>query len=205
MRNDGESGRPARSALWLAGATLTLFVVSSTLGMVAARWFYPGAPAVNPLGPTRPSASPRRIARDDAPAGAEDRLASANRDEAPEPLPARPVGACAVAWADNPKGDYVVQVASHAASAPADQHRRRLRAAGVMASVARADVAGRGTVYRVLVGPFVSRRAAEDCLRDLGAEAGVGAWVHREEHLPSPRAPEVIAPSFHASSNGKAL
>ncbi|MCL2724745.1 MAG: SPOR domain-containing protein [Polyangiaceae bacterium] len=58
------------------------------------------------------------------------------------------------------EGGYQLQVSSFRSQAEADQFALQLRARGHKAYVAEAHVAGRGTWYRVRIGPFASQRAA---------------------------------------------
>ncbi len=58
-------------------------------------------------------------------------------------------------------GEYTVQVISYDSPEGADAFAAGLRARGHHAFVMQAEVEGRGTVYRVRVGPFETQREAQ--------------------------------------------
>jgi len=70
----------------------------------------------------------------------------------PEPAPARPTAA---AIPEN--GDWTIQAASFNNKQQADERLAGLRGAGIPARVARVDLGGKGTWYRIQIGGFGSR------------------------------------------------
>lgn len=76
---------------------------------------------------------------------------------AAESAAATPAGPLAAAGRE---GGYQLQISSFRNQAEANQFAEQLRARGHKAHVAEAHVAGRGTWYRVRVGPFSSQQAA---------------------------------------------
>ncbi|MFH1865830.1 MAG: SPOR domain-containing protein [Candidatus Eisenbacteria bacterium] len=79
-----------------------------------------------------------------------------------------------------PGGPYRIMVSSHHREAAAEVEATELGELGVVAEVAAAEVAGRGTWFRVLVSggyPTLARaRAVLDTIRSFGYE---GAWIER--------------------------
>lgn len=77
-------------------------------------------------------------------------------------------------------GEYTVQVISYDSPEGADAFAAGLRARGHRAFVMRAEVEGRGTVYRVRVGPFESMREANEYRRAFEASERMNVIViHR--------------------------
>ncbi|HSN91797.1 MAG TPA: SPOR domain-containing protein, partial [Anaeromyxobacteraceae bacterium] len=81
----------------------------------------------------------------------------------------------AAAPAPPPPGTFSVQVGASRDRAEADRIAGKFRSSG--ARVEEADVPGKGTWYRVRVGSFPTREAAERYLRDLARETGVKGYV----------------------------
>ena len=79
-------------------------------------------------------------------------------------LPSERVGESAPEGHD---GDYTVQVISYDSPEGAHAFAAGLRARGHRAFVMRADVDGRGTMYRVRIGPFETMAAANQYRRDF--------------------------------------
>ncbi|HXH65498.1 MAG TPA: SPOR domain-containing protein, partial [Mariprofundaceae bacterium] len=63
---------------------------------------------------------------------------------------------------------YYVQVASYQDANEAAGVQHRLQGAGFASKIQRADIPGRGTWYRLQVGPYASRDAAGAAQADLG-------------------------------------
>ena len=76
-------------------------------------------------------------------------------------------------------GGYYVQAASFRDANVAAGMQRKLRAAGFASRIQRADVAGRGTWYRLQVGPYASREAADNARIELGKKLHMHGIVHR--------------------------
>ncbi len=85
------------------------------------------------------------------------------RDAALDPLVAEsiPAAPAAQAVAAGHDGEYTVQVISYDSPEGAEAFAAGLRARGHRAFVMRAEVEGRGTMYRVRVGPFETQREAQ--------------------------------------------
>lgn len=115
---------------------------------VLARPFPAGLPAAFAAG-TDTQTLTRTVARDP--------LMAAALPEAPSAPPAR-------AGSD---GEYTVQVISYDSPEGAEAFAAGLRARGHRAFVMRAEVEGRGTMYRVRVGPFETQREAQAYRRDF--------------------------------------
>lgn len=138
--------------------------VAAALAAAAAELAHPDPLETAPPIPAAalPAALPAGVA---AAPGAED-LA---RDAALDPMiaaaiPERAPGAPAPAGHD---GEYTVQVISYDSLESAEAFAAGLRARGHRAFVLRAEVEGRGTVYRVRVGPFETQREAEAYRREF--------------------------------------
>jgi cell division protein FtsN len=139
------------------------------------------APLTAPPPPAKPGKAPRPpdLVRHD--------VASEPRHEAAaEPLPARvetpsaapsPASEASPARAETPTaGGFTVQVAAYNARPPAEALRATLVAAGHDARVVEA-VTGTGVRYRVQVGVFPSRQAAQDAAGRLTAERALSTFV----------------------------
>ncbi len=79
----------------------------------------------------------------------------------------------------DPGGAYVVQALATRDRAAARRLRDRLAARGLLVAVVEGRAAG-GAVYRVRVGRYRERAAAEAVARGIRAAAGVSPWVLRE-------------------------
>lgn len=124
----------------------------------------PAAPAAQPpRADPKPTTRPAPVARSDD--GERALALLEGRDVAPVKPPPRAVE----------KGNFVLQIASYSARGDADGRREKLHAAGVTnAFVQAANVAGREQ-FRLRVGPFPSRDAAQAAqarLRTLGYDNG---------------------------------
>ncbi|MBI2491463.1 MAG: SPOR domain-containing protein, partial [Candidatus Rokubacteria bacterium] len=98
----------------------------------------------------------------------------AARGEEPAPAPRESAAAAAPAPAKDAR--YTVQVAAYKARAPADSLRASLAAAGHDAYVVEGDGPG-GVPYRVRVGSFATREAAQEAAARLGRERSLTAFV----------------------------
>ncbi len=115
------------------------------------------APPVVPVVAALPAALPAGVA---AAPGA----ASLARDAAHDPLIAESIPPTPAAGGAAPAGhdgEYTVQVISYDSPEGAEAFAAGLRARGHRAFVLRATVEGRGTMYRVRVGPFETQREAQ--------------------------------------------
>jgi DedD protein len=125
----------------------------------------------------------------------------APKPEAPEPKPAaKPVATAeastparptslreAIARAERapapqeetaPKGgSYTLQLAASPTRAEADRHVAKLRGKGYAPYVVAAELPGKGTWYRVRMGSFTSKEAAEKFLADFRRETQLTAFV----------------------------
>jgi DedD protein len=121
------------------------------------------APLTAPPPPPRPARTPPRpiepVRRDEAPPAAE-----------PAPRPATPAPVLS--------GDarFTVQVAAYNVRSPAESLRATLVAAGHEARVVEAATPS-GVRYRVQVGTFVTRQAAQDAAARLRAERALPSFV----------------------------
>ncbi len=127
-------------------------------------------------------AAPGEEGRADAPAGA-----AGERDGSGEgvgavaavvpPSGGRPAGGATIS---GPGGSYRIMVSSHHLETSAEVEAAELSEMGVAAEVTAAEIAGRGTWYRVLVSggyPTLARaRAVLDTIKGFGYE---GAWIER--------------------------
>jgi DedD protein len=91
-----------------------------------------------------------------------DALTKAASDAAKIDTPASPNGA-----PPGHEGGYQLQVSSFPTEAEAQSFADQLRARGHKAHVVQANVPGRGTWYRVRIGPFSTQRAAADYRTDF--------------------------------------
>jgi cell division protein FtsN len=114
----------------------------------------------NPASP--PAASASRVPRDPA------SILAAQPDASPATRPA-----------DGPQASFYVQAGAYARTEDAEGQRARLAMMGLTARVTEREQSGR-TIYRVRLGPFDSREAAEDKQGQL-AGAGVEANLVRVE------------------------
>ena len=89
---------------------------------------------------------------------------------APAPAPAPPSGTDQARKAQ-PKGKYVVQVASYQSKGEAEAVRERLTDAGFPAYIVEGVIKEKGTMYRVRIGRHLELSTAEE----LAAKAGKNA------------------------------
>lgn len=140
------------------------------------------APTPTPTPPPKPTPPPR------TPAKPEPRVESKPEPRTPKPearsddgaramalLEGRPAAPAKPAPAAAPNGNFVLQIASYTASGDAQGRRDKLHAAGVTnAFVEQANIGGKQQ-FRLRVGPFPSRDAAQAAqarLRTLGYDNG---------------------------------
>ena len=129
----------------------------------------PGKPAPRPARPAEPAA--RKDETAEAP-----RLPDLM---VPPPEPARPEPPAAVvasAAPDAATSRFTVQVAAYNARPPAEALRATLAASGHEARVVEA-VTSTGVRYRVQVGSFSTRQAAQDAAARIGAERALATFV----------------------------
>jgi cell division protein FtsN len=144
---------PARTPAPVAGASAA---ASAPAGPAL-----PGAPA--PSGPAVPLDAGAGKGAVAAPAAAATAPAAAPKT-APPPKPAAPV-----------KGAWVIQVGSTQERFEAERIAARFASRGARVSVA--DVPGKGRWYRVRMGSFDTREAADRYLRDLEKTTGARGFV----------------------------
>jgi len=75
------------------------------------------------------------------------------------------------------EGSVAIQVGSYNDKAQADERVAKLKAAGVDAHVVKANLAGKGTWYRVQAGPFTSRAEADRYGKQLKANGTVQDFI----------------------------
>jgi cell division protein FtsN len=133
------------------------------------------APLTAPPPPAKPGKAPRPpdLVRHDV-------ASEPRHDAAAEPSPAvapPPASEAPPARAETPgAAGFTVQVAAYNARPPAEALRATLAAAGHDARVVEA-VTGTGVRYRVQVGAFASRQAAQDVASRLTAERALSTFV----------------------------
>jgi DedD protein len=76
-----------------------------------------------------------------------------------------------------PRGDWCLQVASLPTRADADREVARLAKQGWAAYVVEADVPGKGHFFRVRIGGYETRAAADQALADFKRKTGAAAFV----------------------------
>lgn len=76
----------------------------------------------------------------------------------------------------DPRGRFLLQVASFRKSRSAEEMKARLAMRGLQAEVVEAEIEDRGTWYRVRLGPYSDRSAAEEVKSRL-AEAGMRSLI----------------------------
>jgi cell division septation protein DedD len=135
----------------------------------------PPAPSATPTPasatPTPASATPTPASATPTPASASATPAPAKKPEPPTPAPAaKPVEAAPPA--DRP---WTVQLA--AAQDRAEAERTAARFAVLNPRIEQAEVPGKGRFWRVRVGAFETRQAAERYLRDVARETGAKGFV----------------------------
>ncbi len=79
-----------------------------------------------------------------------------------------------------PQGDYAVQVGSFAANADANKMKKRLLDKGYPAFVVEADLGQKGVWYRVRVGPYADRPAAEQVQALVAEREKIKGFVSRQ-------------------------
>lgn len=72
---------------------------------------------------------------------------------------------------------YTIQVSSHAERQTAEEDVRRMKQSGFAAFIVISELQGKGTWYRVRVGRFTNRDAAEKLQKDIQAKLGMESIV----------------------------
>ena len=75
---------------------------------------------------------------------------------------------------------YTVQVASYPEKQLADDEAKKMRSRGYAAFVVSSDVPGKGTWYRVRLGSFTNKAAAEKLAKDIHAKVGISSIITLE-------------------------
>jgi cell division septation protein DedD len=136
-----------------------------------------------PAPPPAPELRFEQVLTGDAPPAAPPSdLGAAPAPEAPkpvakEPAKALPSATALLAAADAKAGEWAVQAASLPTRADADAFVKKLSSRGVSPYVVEAEVPGKGTYYRIRVGRFASKDAADRYLADFKRETGLPAIV----------------------------
>jgi len=128
----------------------------------------PTAPPPNPSEPLPKPAPPPKAAAEPK----NDKPAATPAPSAPVPLPA-----AQAAVSTSQGGRFTVQVAAFKDSSSADQLVGRLRAKGYPVYALRSDTPDGPALYRVRVGAFANRAAAEKVLKKLGSDQIKGMVV----------------------------
>jgi cell division protein FtsN len=125
----------------------------------------------------RPAERPREIAAEPPPAAPApaDAATAPARSELPPVEPSAPPPSLAAVTADG-GARFTIQVAAYNARTPAEALRATLAAAGHDARVVEAATST-GVRYRVQVGAFVTRPAAQDAATRLSAERALATFV----------------------------
>jgi DedD protein len=79
--------------------------------------------------------------------------------------------------AANPKLRYTVQVSSHQEKHAAEDEVKRMKQSGFAAFIVTTDLPGKGTWYRVRMGSFSKKDAAEKLQQEILAKAGLSSIV----------------------------
>jgi len=95
------------------------------------------------------------------------------------PQPAR--GAARAAGGGDADGEFMLQVISYGARVQADAFTNKLREHGHDAFVEVSEVSGRGRTYRVRIGPFKSKAAADTYRREFEEREHMNTIVVRKE------------------------
>jgi septal ring-binding cell division protein DamX len=133
----------------------------------------PPAPAPEPVVPAAPAAVAKPVP-EARPA------AEAKPAPAPKALPsaAEALASHDAREANKAGGEaFTVQAASMPSRGEADAFASKLRAKGLSPQVVSADIPGKGTFYRVRIGRFQSREAADRYLKDFKRETGQSGYV----------------------------
>lgn len=75
---------------------------------------------------------------------------------------------------------YTVQVASYPEKQLADDEAKKMRSRGYAAFIVPSEVPGKGTWYRVRLGSFTNRAAAEKLAREIHAKVGISSIITLE-------------------------
>jgi cell division septation protein DedD len=121
--------------------------------------------------PKREAPEPAKVAKSEPPAPAP--------APAPTPAPARPPEEprAARAPAASAEGAWTLQLSASQSKDEADKFAARLRDRGYAPFIAKAEVPGKGTWYRVRMGGFPTKEAAARYLQDFKRETQLSAFV----------------------------
>ena len=99
------------------------------------------------------------------------------RQPAPKPSPAPEKKTASAKQTTSSKLHYTIQVSSHPERGAAEDEVRRMKQNGFAAFIVSSDLPGKGTWYRVRIGSFSNRDAAERLQKSIQAKVGVSSII----------------------------
>jgi cell division septation protein DedD len=155
---------------------------TTTVSVAASAAPAPPTPTSPTSDDAAPADEPSAAAEADAPTPAD---TDSDAQPAPAPAPAvapmRPPPGAEDAAAPRPApGEFTVQVGAYQERTEADGLSRKLRGAGFRPYIVEADIPQKGIWYRVRVGKFTDREAADRYRKDLERELQTAAVIMKE-------------------------
>jgi DedD protein len=83
----------------------------------------------------------------------------------------------ASAQKSNPRLRYTLQLASYQEKEPAEEDIKKMKQRGYAAFIVASELPGKGTWYRVRLGSFLNKTAAEKLQKDIQAKEGISSFI----------------------------
>ncbi len=99
------------------------------------------------------------------------------KQTAPKPSPAPEKKTALIKQPTSSKLRYTIQVSSHQEKQAADDEVKRMKQNGFAAFIVASELPGKGTWYRVRLGSFTNRDAAEKLQKTVNAKVGISSIV----------------------------
>ncbi len=99
------------------------------------------------------------------------------KQAAAKPSPAPEKKTASIKQPASPKLRYTIQVSSHQERGEAENEVKRMKQSGFAAFIVASEVPGKGKWFRVRLGSFTNRDAAEKLQKNVNAKAGVSSII----------------------------
>jgi cell division septation protein DedD len=103
--------------------------------------------------------------------------AEETKQTAPKPSPAPEKKTASIKQPASSKLRYTIQVSSHQEKQAAEDEVKRMKQNGFAAFIVASELPGKGTWYRVRLGSFTNRDAAEKLQKSVNAKVGISSII----------------------------